>query len=194
MPPSERYTRTAVALHWLIALAVTAQFTWGWYMQSIPKQPPGIRADAFNLHKSVGLTILALMIVRALWRWRHAPPPLPAMPAWQSALARSVHVALYACLFVMPIAGYLGSVWSGYPVKYFGITLPAWGGKDETLKNAMSLLHFATSWCLLAAVLLHVAGALKHWLVDRDGLVSRMGIGRAPVPAAIASRERPPSR
>ncbi|MFO1304359.1 MAG: cytochrome b [Burkholderiales bacterium] len=191
----DHYTRTAVVLHWAIALAVTAQFSWGWYMQSIPKQPPGIRADAFNLHKSVGLTILALMIVRALWRWRHPAPPLPAMPAWQSALARSVHVALYACLFVMPLAGYLGSVWSGYPVKYFGMALPAWGSKDDSLKNAMSLLHFATSWVLLSAVLLHVAGALKHALVDRDGLVSRMGLGwpRAGAAGAIDSRAAPPS-
>ncbi|HEY5861915.1 MAG TPA: cytochrome b/b6 domain-containing protein, partial [Casimicrobiaceae bacterium] len=78
MSPSDRYTRTAIALHWIIALAVIAQFTWGWVMLTIPKQPPGLRADAFNLHKSVGLTILALMILRALWRWRHPAPPLPA--------------------------------------------------------------------------------------------------------------------
>ena len=64
MPRSDRYTWTAIALHWLIAIVVIVQFKWGWWMQDIPKQPPGGRADAFNLHKSVGLTILALMIVR----------------------------------------------------------------------------------------------------------------------------------
>src|SRR5215211_2442434 len=95
---SERYTRIAILLHWCIALAVIVQFTWGWVMQTIAKQPPGLRADAFNVHKSVGLTILALMIVRALWRWSHPPPPLPAMPAWQARLARANHVALYVCL------------------------------------------------------------------------------------------------
>ena len=152
MSPSDRYTPTAIALHWIIALAVIAQFTWGWAMQAIPKQPPGLRADAFNMHKSIGLTILALMILRALWRWRHPPPPLPKMPAWQKTLARANHGVLYACLFLMPLAGYLGSVFSGYPVKYFGVTLPAWGFKDEGIKNAMSAAHFTVSWVLLKLV------------------------------------------
>src|SRR5215212_1608519 len=146
---SERYTRIAILLHWFIALAVIAQFTWGWVMQTIAKQPPGLRADAFNVHKSVGLTIFALMIVRALWRWRHPAPQLPAMPAWQATMARANHAALYACLFLIPLAGYLGSVFSGYPVKYFGITLPPWGWRDDAVKNAMSMLHFTTSWVLL---------------------------------------------
>src|SRR3954453_12848306 len=127
MSPSERYTPTAIALHWVIAIAVVVQFTWGWSMQAIAKQPPGLRADAFNVHKSIGLTILALMLLRALWRWRNPPPALPAMPAWQASLARITHVTLYVALFVMPLAGYLGSAFSGYPVKYFGVTLPAWG-------------------------------------------------------------------
>src|SRR5262249_38849792 len=140
-----------------------------------PKQPPGFRADAFNMHKSIGLTILALMILRALWRWRHPAPPLPPMPAWQARLARITHVTLYVALFVQPLAGYLGSVFSGYPVKYFGNTLPAWGFKSEAIKDFMSAVHFATSWVLLCAVLLHVAGAAMHWLAG-DGLVARMGL------------------
>jgi len=195
-PRFARYTRTAIALHWIVALAVIVQVTWGWVMQTIPKQPPGVRADAFNVHKSIGLTILALMIVRTLWRWRHPAPPLPAMPAWQALLARTTHGAIYACLFLMPLAGYLGSVFSGYPVKYFGVTLPAWGWKDDAIKNAMSVAHFAVSWVLVAAVVLHVAGALKHWLWNRDGLVARMGIGRMPdrAPEPISVATGPPSR
>lgn len=177
MLPSERYTRTAIALHWLIALAVIVQFTWGWWMQSIAKQPPGLRADAFNLHKSVGLTLLALMTVRVLWRWRHPAPALPLMPAWQRRLAHLNHGVLYAALFVMPIAGYVGSVFSGYPVKLFGMTLPAWGWQDSALKDFCSTIHFVASWVLAAAVALHLAGALKHALVDRDGLLARMGLG-----------------
>lgn len=189
MSPSERYSRTAVVLHWVIAAAAIGQFTWGWVMQAIPKQPPGLRADAFNLHKSIGLTILALMCLRVLWRWTHRPPPLPPMPAWQARLAHATHVTLYAALFVMPLAGYLGSVFSGYPVKYFGITLPAWGWKDAALKDFMSALHFTVSWILLCAVTLHVAGTLKHWLWDRDGLVARMGL-----PAAKPSATGAPQR
>jgi cytochrome b561 len=198
MSPSEssgRYTRTAIALHWIIALAVVVQLTWGWVMQAIPKQPPGLRADAFNVHKSIGLTILALMILRALWRWRHPAPPLPAMPAWQATAARANHAVIYACLFLMPLAGYLGSVFSGYPVKYFGVTLPAWGWKDDAIKSAMSVAHFTVSWVLLLAVGLHVAAAMKHWLWDRDGLVARMGLGRSARPGVEAiSAATPPSR
>src|SRR4051794_30747339 len=115
MSRSHRYTPTAIALHWIIAIAVVVQFSWGWAMQAIAKQPPGLRADAFNVHKSIGLTTLALMLLRALGRGRHRAPPLPAMPAWQARLAQVTHLTLYVALFVMPLAGYLGSVFSGYP-------------------------------------------------------------------------------
>ena len=86
------------------------------------------------------------------WRWTHPAPPMPPMPKWQAHLARLTHVVLYVALFVMPLAGYLGCVFSGYPVKYFGMTLPAWGWKDNGLKDLMSAVHFATSWVLAGAV------------------------------------------
>ena len=172
----DHYTRTAIALHWLIALAVVVQFTWGWWMQSIPKEPPGMRADAFNLHKSVGLTLFALMVLRVIWRIAHPPPPLPPMPRWQSRLAHFNHLLLYAALFAMPLAGYLGSVFSGYPVKYFGISLPAWSAKDAGLKDLFSAIHYVASWVLAGAVALDLGGAAKHALIDRDGVLGRMGL------------------
>jgi cytochrome b561 len=172
----DRYTRTAIALHWLIALTVVVQFAWGWWMQSIPKDPPGMRVDAFNLHKSIGLTLFALMALRVIWRVAHPPPPLPAMPQWQSRLAHFNHLLLYAALFAMPLAGYLGSVFSGYPVKYFGITLPSWGVKNAGLKDLFSAVHYAASWVLAGAVALHLAGVAKHAFIDRDGLLGRMGL------------------
>lgn len=179
----ERYDAFAIGLHWLVALLVIGQFAWGWWMLDIPKQPPGPRADAFNLHKSLGMTIFALMLVRSAWRLWHPPPPLPAMPRWQAISARTNHALLYAALLLLPLVGYLGSVASGYPVKYFGIVLPAWGSKSEAIKSAMSLAHLALTWMLAAAVILHVAAALKHALIDGDGLISRMwprgGGGRA---------------
>ncbi|HKP67441.1 MAG TPA: cytochrome b [Casimicrobiaceae bacterium] len=171
-----RYSRTAVALHWLIAALFIGQFAWGWLMQEIPKSPPGLRADAFNVHKSIGLCLLGLMLFRLGWRIAHPPPALPALPAWQAHLARATHVALYVALLVQPLSGYLGSVWSGYPVKWFGITLPAWGAPSPELKDAMSNVHLVTSFVLLTLVLLHVAGALHHAL-RRDGIVSRMWFG-----------------
>jgi cytochrome b561 len=182
-PVTARYTRTAVALHWLIAALFVGQFAWGWLMQEIPKSPPGMRADAFNVHKSIGLCLLGLMLFRLGWRIAHRPPALPPMPEWQAVLARVTHIALYAALIVHPVAGYLGSVWSGYPVKWFGITLPAWGSKSVALKDAMSNVHLVTSFVLLALVALHVAGALYHALRG-DGLLARMGFGRRAVRAS----------
>jgi len=80
----------------------------------------------------------------------------------------------------MPLAGYLGSVFSGYPVRYFGVALPAWGSQNPALKDLCSGIHLGASWMLAGAVAVHVAAALKHALIDRDGLMARMGIGSAP--------------
>ncbi len=174
-----RYTRTAIALHWLIAILVLGQFAWGWWMQEIPKQPVGPRVDAFNLHKSIGMTIFALMVLRLAWRAGHPAPALPPMPPWQARVARATHVLMYVALMLQPIFGYLGSEVSGYPVKYFGMTLPGWAGKHEAIKELLSTAHLANSWLLAALVTLHVAGALKHAIVDRDRLLARMGLGHA---------------
>jgi cytochrome b561 len=173
----DRYTATAIVLHWLIALLVIGNFAWGWWMQEIPKSPPGIRADAFNLHKSIGLTLVLLMAVRLGWRVRHPAPPLPAMPVWQARAARWTHALLYVALIAMPVTGYLGSVYSGYPVKFFGMALPAWGSKQAALKDFFAAVHLYASWLLAGLVALHVAAAVKHALADRDGILGRMGIG-----------------
>jgi cytochrome b561 len=171
-----RYTTVAIILHWGIAVLVVGQVAWGWWMQEIPKQPVGPRVDAYNLHKSFGLCLLALMLFRLGWRIGHPPPPLPAMPVWQARLATVTHFTLYAALIAMPLAGYLGSVWSGYPVKWFGITLPGWGTNRPELKDLMSAIHLAVSFVLVGAILLHITGAAKH-AIAADGLLARMGIG-----------------
>jgi len=176
MQEESRYTTVAIVLHWLIAAFVLAQFAYGWWMVDIPKNPPGARATAFNLHKSVGLVILALMLLRLGWRLGHRPPALPAMPRWQAMLARSVHVGFYVLLVALPLTGYLGSSFSGYPVKFFGIALPSWAAKNEPVKEWMSAAHLAIGWALAAVFVLHVAGALKHALLDRDGLLRRMSL------------------
>jgi cytochrome b561 len=107
------------------------------------------------------------------------------MPRWQARLAHGNHAALYVLLFLQPLVGYLGSEFSGFPVKLFGVTLPSWAGKNVALKETLSGAHLAVSWLIALAVLLHVAGALKHALVDRDGLLARMGLGRAPHRSAV---------
>ncbi len=170
----ERYTTTAIALHWLIAVAVVAQIAFGWWMLQVPKDPVGPRVNAFNLHKSIGLTLLLLVAIRIAWRATHRPPTLPPMPAWQANAARLNHWILYACLVVQPLSGYVGSAVSGYPVRYFGLLLPGWAPKNIPLKELLSVVHFVSSWILVAAITLHIAAALKHQFVDRDQLLRRM--------------------
>jgi cytochrome b561 len=177
--PPARYSTTAIVLHWVIALAVIGQVVLGWWMQEIPKLPVGPRANAFNLHKSIGMTILVLMAIRLAWRASHRPPLLPSMPAWQVRAAHFNHWLLYACLLVQPLTGYIGSAVSGYPVRYFGMVLPAWAAKNDALKDLLSAVHLVTSWVLVCAIVLHVAAALKHHFVDRDGLLRRMWVMRA---------------
>lgn len=170
-----RYDRVAVSLHWLLAVAVIAQIALGLWMIGIPKVPAGVRAEWFNLHKSIGMTIGLLVIVRLGWRLTHRPPALPAtVPAWQVRAAGISHWLLYACMLAMPVAGYLGSTFSGYPIKYFGVTLPGWGWKDDGLKNFFSAVHLAVAIAFISLIALHVLAALKHLLVDRDGVFHRM--------------------
>ncbi|HEU0199683.1 MAG TPA: cytochrome c peroxidase [Burkholderiaceae bacterium] len=171
----DRYTSVAILLHWLIAAGVLGQIALGWWMIDIPKLPPGVRAYWFNLHKSIGLTIALLVFVRILWRLAHRPPPLPnAVPAWQRRAAAVNHALLYGCLVVMPLAGYLGSTFSGYPIKYFGIALPNWGWDAPAFKALASTVHLGAAWLFMALIAVHIGAALKHWLVARDGVFERM--------------------
>jgi cytochrome b561 len=174
-PSGPHYGRVAMALHWTIAIGVLVQIALGWWMLDIPKLPAGIRAGWFNLHKSIGMTLGVLIIVRIAWRITHPPPPLPStVPRWQVRAAHASHLLLYACMITMPLAGYLGSIFSGYPIRYFGLAMPGWGWKDEALKELFSSVHLVASLLFLSLIKLHVLAALKHLLIDRDGVFHRM--------------------
>jgi YVTN family beta-propeller protein len=171
----KRYGTVAMALHWLIAALALCQITLGWWMIDVPKSPPGVRAGWFNLHKSIGLTIGVLMLLRLAWRLRHPAPPLPAsMPRWQARAARVSHCLLYAALIAQPLAGYLGSSFTPYPIKYFGMTLPHWGWDAPQLKALCSTIHFTLACLITGLVVLHITAALKHLLINRDGVFQRM--------------------
>jgi len=193
MSPSDRYTRTAVILHWMIAALLLVEVAQGWLMQEIPKQPPGLRADQFNLHKSFGLVLFALLLVRLGWRLLNPPPPMVGVARWQIRAAKTNHAILYIAMLVLPLSGYLGSVFSGYPIKWFGIMLPSWGTQNAAVKDLMSTVHWATSWILVASTTLHIAGALKHELAGQH-VMARMAFGRASGRAsARAPLATPPS-
>jgi cytochrome b561 len=172
---TETYTRTAIVLHWLIAVCAFGQITLGLWMIAIPKSPPGMRAYWFNVHKSVGITLGVLILARVLWRLAHRAPPLPlTMPDWQRITAKASHFLLYLCMLTMPLTGYLGSSFTKYPILYFGMRLPHWGWDAPALKELCSQIHFATVIGFMMLIAIHIAAALKHLFVVRDGVFQRM--------------------
>ncbi|MFL9912212.1 cytochrome b [Paraburkholderia sp. RL17-337-BIB-A] len=169
------YTRTAVALHWLIALLIICGFALGWVMTGIPGFTP-TKLRYFSWHKWIGVTVFALAIVRVVWRATHVPPGLPAgMPAAQRIGAHAVHVLLYGLMLAIPVAGYLYRSASNIPVVYLGIVaLPRLIDPDPVLKATFRTLHVILNDVLFSLVVLHVLAVVKHQVLDRDGLLSRM--------------------
>ena len=161
--------------HWLSALLMLAQLALGWWMGTVPKSPPGLRAGWFNLHKSLGLTILLLVVLwLACRRWNRPPD---AGPRWQQVAAMLNHALVFGCMLVIALSGYLGSSFTRYPVLFFGWALPAWGGDWPAGKEAMSQLHAAAVWLLVALLVVHIAAALRHW-VGGHPATARIGLGR----------------
>jgi len=176
-PPSDsgsRYTRTAIVLHWLIAAGLLGQILFGWYLEEVPRGTPQ-RSWYVNLHKSTGLTLALVILVRLSWRWLHRPPLLPtSMPEWERVAATASHRLLYACMLLMPLTGYIASNFSKYGVKYFNaILLPPWGVDDRLIYAFFNGAHVATSYVFVALIVLHILGAVRH-AVLRDGVFQRM--------------------
>lgn len=168
-----RYSVTAVALHWLIAALIICAFTLGWIMTDLEVSPLKLRM--FNWHKWVGVTILALAIVRLLWRIGHRPPAMLPMPAWQRISATTLHAALYVLLFLQPLSGWVYSNAAGYRVVYLGILpLPNLVAKDKEVADVLMERHEFLGWCLLVLISLHVLAAVKHHFIDRDTTLKRM--------------------
>lgn len=171
---TRRYTRTAIALHWLIALSIFAAFPLGVYMHELPLSPH--KLQLYSYHKWLGIGILVFAVVRLIWRATHRPPPLlPGMPRWQEIAAHGVHHALYLLVLVVPLSGWLMSSALGFTVVWFGILpLPDLVAKDKELGELLKLVHEGLNITLLLVVAAHVAGAVKHQLMDRDGTLARM--------------------
>jgi len=170
-----RYTRVGIALHWILAVALAAQLALGAWMLGVPKSPPGLRAGWFNLHKSVGITLALFVLLRVVWRAAHEVPDADSGPQWQRTAARTTHRLLYICMALMPLSGFLGSSFTPYPIRYFGLVLPTPHIDWPAGKQLMSNLHYATACLFVALIAVHVGAALWHWR-QRDGVAARMGI------------------
>ena len=176
----QRYTTTAILLHWLIAILIIGAFTLGLVMTDMPGISP-TKLRYYNWHKWAGVTVLLLAALRLLWRLGHRPPPLSdAMPAWQRGAAHGLHHLLYVLMFAVPLSGYFFTLAAGRPVVYFGLfKLPVLIDPDPQLKDVLQETHEWLVWLLAAIVAVHVLAALKHAFVDRDDTLRRMLPGRS---------------
>lgn len=170
-----RYSLPSIALHWMIAVLIIAAFALGVTMVDIPGITP-TKLKYFSWHKWLGITVLGLACLRLLWRLFNKPPAYPAtMPGWQRNAAHLLHGALYVLMFAIPVSGYLYSLAAGVPVVYLGILpLPAVIGADAELRPVLKAVHYWLNMGLLALFIMHVAAALKHQFIDRDGVMRRM--------------------
>ena len=171
----ERYTTMAIVFHWLIALLIIGTFSLGLVMSDIPGITP-TKLKYYSWHKWSGVTILGLVALRLLWRLKNSAPAYPAsMPDWQKGAAHGLHGLLYVLMFAVPLSGYFYSLSAGVPVVYFGLfPLPVLMDPNPALKPVLKALHYWLNMGMLGAVALHVAAALKHQFVDRDGVLKRM--------------------
>ena len=172
LPP--RWGVVSQLFHWTCAALVVALGAIGLYMTELSSPVAKIRIYA--LHKSLGITLLALVVLRLLWRWtRPAPGPVPGMSRHLRLAADGTHGLLYVMMIAMPLSGWLYNSASGYPLQWFRrFNLPALAGKDEQLARLAHALHEYGFWLLLVLVVGHVGAALYHHLFLDDGTLHRM--------------------
>jgi len=169
----ERYSGTAIALHWLAAVLIVANLALGLSMVPLAISPR--KLHWYLWHKSTGLTIFMLTGIRLAWRAIRPPPPPVAMPAWQRRVAAMSHASLYALMFAIPVSGWLYSSATGVQVVYLGLVpLPNLVPRDRVLGDLLRIVHLALNSLLVLLVCVHVAAALKHHFGDRDASLLRM--------------------
>ncbi|MFL6665361.1 MAG: cytochrome b [Rhizobacter sp.] len=177
-PSPSRYTATAIVLHWVLAAGIVALFVEGLYMTGLPLSPAQLKL--FNWHKWAGMVVLALSAARLLWRLAVRPPADLPMTPWQRRAAHITHQAMYLLFFGVPLTGWAYSSATGFPIVVFGVLpLPDFVPVDRTLALALRPWHEWLSWAMAVLVAAHVAAALKHHWVDRDGILSRMWLAKA---------------
>lgn len=174
MSATARYTRVAIALHWLIAAAILANLALGTFMTDIDMSPQKLRFYAY--HKWLGVSVFALALARIAWRATHpAPPPPAGGRRWEHVAARASHLLLYALTLAVPLSGWLFSSAKGFQTVWFGVLpIPDLLGKDALLAELLVVLHGNLNWLMVLLVALHAAAALKHHFLARDDVLARM--------------------
>ena len=169
------YTRTAIALHWIVAALILFNLAFGLYIVEVmPLSPQKLKL--FSYHKWIGVTVFLLAAARLLWRAFHPAPALPAaMKRWEARAAHASHALLYVLFFAAPLSGWLFSSAAGFQTVYLGVLpIPDLLGKNRELADVLKAMHHWINYTLAALVVLHAAAALKHHLIDRDDVLVRM--------------------
>ena len=178
--------------HWTIVVLILVMACLGLTMGDLPNGPRKI--NIYALHKSIGLTILALVALRVMWRlYAGAPTPVPGTPTWQQRIASVTHVLLYALLFAIPLSGWVLNSSAGYPLQWFKLfNLPAITGRNDGVHEAAEGAHELLFWVLVVLVLAHAAAAFYHHFFQGDATLRRMLPGRrAAVAAPVAAPPTP---
>lgn len=171
-----RYNGVAQALHWIIAILVICAVIIGLFHDALE---PVLGKGSMGLHKSIGLTVLALSVVRLIWRLTHTPPPLPSMPGWQRISAGISHALFYVLMLGLPIGGYIFSSAGKYPLAWFGVPVPKMAiTKDNPIVGIAHEGHEIGGWLMAGLIVLHIGAALYHHYGRSDRLIARMMPGR----------------
>ena len=163
------------AFHWSIAFLMLAMLVFGFWMVGLEYSPA--KLEYYTLHKSVGLTILGLGALRLLWRFMsRAPDPHSGHAAWERFLSKSIHIVLYGAIFLMPLSGWVMSSAGAFPISFFGLfDVPDVTAKNEAVFRVSRAVHWVSALVIIGAVGLHIMGALKHHVIDRDDTLRLMG-------------------
>jgi cytochrome b561 len=170
---SRRWGGVSMFLHWIMAAGILGVGALGLWMDGM--KPSMAKINMFALHKSIGLTLLALLLLRMLWRAIDRGPREVPAPRWQQRAARAVHVILYVLIAALPLSGWLFNSLRGYPLQWFKLfNLPSLAGKDMTWAPFIKDVHEYLFWMLLMVLVVHVGAAVKHHWVDHDDVLRRM--------------------
>lgn len=171
---THRYTRTAIFLHWLVALGLIATFALGFYMHDLPLSPNKLKL--YSWHKWAGMTLLVLIVVRLAWRLTHRPPELPAdMGPMARLFAHAGHWLLYVLMLAIPFSGWFMSSAQGFQTVWFGVVpLPDLVPKNEALGELFLDIHVILNYTMLVAVMGHIGAALQHHFIKKDTVLARM--------------------
>ena len=167
MSTSDKYTLPMRLMHWLFAVLILSVIGVGWYMVGLDKSV-SYKYDLYHLHKSFGVLLIFLLAARLVIRWVSPIPPLPkTMPLSEQRLGKLAHVLLYLFMFMVPASGYLMSNASGRDVPLFNLVMPKIIEKNSELAGFFNDAHEIVAYTLLAIIVVHTLGAIKHRLFDK---------------------------